>query len=469
MGNFKYNDPALQRAYFKSSTVPEFGYDMAPRLMGPDDSYNNFEMGRSLVELDSDRAAMYPNPGGLEGAYSRDLPSPQDQFYGGYQDGQFRFREGSDRYAFGYDTLGSPMADPMLTSPGGTNEIFGAPQTDYTGGFDTSTSPNLNPITGPTMPPEFRTQSEIGAPVVGTPTPKVAADSSVPPVPKVAADAASTAASTDTSTSAKQGGGGGGAGQYLGSVGQIAGGVANIIQGYNTLGDVDIQGAENAVAALKNNRPGLGTPTEFFQMQKEAYDQRLMAMRTEDINRGLATNVAAAQQYGARGLGSTLAATAQAQRAQQQEVLQQQRFQTQALGSLAAARERETQRREDRSRFDIGLAYDELKAEQAREAYARQQITQGFIGVGTGIASAAMTGGMAEKGAKVTPGEFSHDNNPIDIVQEGTKIGEMTGGEYIFNPQQANKMMNEASKGNSPLHKFVRKTLNRFHKDAAKQ
>ena len=303
------------------------------------------------------------------------------------------------------------------------------------------------------MPPQFKTQSEIGAPVVGAPAPKVAADGSVPPVPKVAG---AVAASTDADiirallVHPKKEGGGGGAGQYLGSVGQIAGGVANIIQGYNTLDNVDIQGAENAVAALKNNRPGLGTPTEFFQMQKEAYDQRLMAMRTEDINRGLATNVAAAQQYGARGLGSTLAATAQAQRAQQQEVLQQQRFQTQALGSLAAARERETQRREDRSRFDIGLAYDELKAEQARDAYARQQITQGFIGVGTGIASAAMTAGMAEKGAKVTPGEFSHDNNPIDIVQEGTKIGEMTGGEYIFNPQQANKMMNEAGKGELP-------------------
>ena len=456
MGNYKYNDPLLEHARFTQAGVGRT--DLAPRV---ESSYNLNPRGGQMPYAPSRLSFL-----GGDAGYSIPGPTfPQDQFYGSYQDGQFRFREGSDRYAFGYDSLGSPMADPVLTSPGVTNEVFGAPQTDYTGGFDTSTSPTMDPFTGPTMPPEFRTQSEIGAPVVGTPTPRVAADGSVPPVPKVAADAPS----TDTSTSAKQGGGGGGAGQYLGSVGQIAGGVANIIQGYNTLDNVDIQGAENAVAALKNNRPGLGTPTEFFQMQKEAYDQRLMAMRTEDINRGLATNVAAAQQYGARGLGSTLAATAQAQRAQQQEVLQQQRFQTQALGSLAAARERETQRREDRSRFDIGLAYDELKAEQARDAYARQQITQGFIGVGTGIASAALTGGMAEKGAKVTPGEFSHDKNPIDIVQEGTKIGEMTGGEYIFNPQQANKMMNEAGKGNSPLHKFVRKTLNRFHKDAAKQ
>jgi hypothetical protein len=237
--------------------------------------------------------------------------------------------------------------------------------------------------------------------------------------------------------------------------------------GARALRDVDIAGAEAGVRDAYATRPGLGTPVEFYNMQKEAYDQRLMAMRVEDINRGLATNVAAAAQYGARGLGSTLAATAQAQRAQQQEILQQQRLQTGALGTLAQAREREIQRREQRATFDIGYAYDNLKAEQAREQYARQQIAQGIVGTAAGIARTAVTFG-AEQGAKVTPGEFSHDTNPIDIVQEGTKIGEMTGGEYIFNPQQAGQMAREAKKGNSPLHKFVRNTLNKFHKDAAK-
>lgn len=250
-------------------------------------------------------------------------------------------------------------------------------------------------------------------------------------------------------------------------IGQLAGGIMNITQGVRALKDVDIAGAEKGVDDAYATRPGLSTPAEFYDMQKEAYDQRLLAMRTEDINRGLATNVAAAQQFGARGLGTNLAAAAQAQRAQQQEVLQQQRLQTQALGSLAQAREREIQRREQRATFDIGIAYDELKAEQAREAYARQQISQGIVGATTGLARTALMFG-AQQGAKVTPGEFSHDTNPIDIVQDGAKIGEMTGGEYIFNPTQAKKMMKEANSGNSELHKFVRKTLNRFHKDAAK-
>lgn len=49
------------------------------------------------------------------------------------------------------------------------------------------------------------------------------------------------------------------------------------------------------------------------------------------------------------------------------------------------------------------------------------------------------TGGFGEKGMKVkkTPGPFSHKTNPIDIMKDGAKIGEMTGGEYIINPDQA--------------------------------
>ena len=364
---------------------------------------------------------------------------------------------------------GVPQVDPIMSiSPGGTNEIVGLPQTDLSGGFET----RLEPFIGPTMPPEY--QSDIGAPVTETP----------PELRAGAAAATGTAATGATGATGTAAAGTGAdidpnlvkagaesnamkaAGAATG-VGQIVGGITNIVMGVNALNDVNIAEAQSAVDDAYATRPGLGTPVEFYNMQKEAYDQRLMAMRLEDINRGLATNVAAAQQYGARGLGATLAATAQAQRAQQQEVLQQQRLQTSALGTLAQAREREIQRREQRATFDIGIAYDQLKAEQAREQYAKQQIAQGIVGTASGIARTAVTFG-AEQGAKVTPGEFSHETNPIDIVQEGTKIGEMTGGEYIFNPQQAGKMAREAKKGNSPLHKFVRKTLNKFHKDAEK-
>jgi len=67
-------------------------------------------------------------------------------------------------------------------------------------------------------------------------------------------------------------------------------------------------------------------------------------------------------------------------------------------------------------------------------------------------------------GVQKTPGEFSHAKNPIDIMKDGAKIGEMTGGEYIFNPRQASTLQSLASKGGSPLHKYVRNLLKEFDK-----
>ena len=48
-----------------------------------------------------------------------------------------------------------------------------------------------------------------------------------------------------------------------------------------------------------------------------------------------------------------------------------------------------------------------------------------------------------EKGM-MSPGEFSHESNPIDIMQDGAKVGEMTGGEAILNPEQQKKAAKES-------------------------
>ena len=61
-------------------------------------------------------------------------------------------------------------------------------------------------------------------------------------------------------------------------------------------------------------------------------------------------------------------------------------------------------------------------------------------------------------GGMMTDGSFSHESNPIDIVQEGQKVGEMTGGEYIINPTQAKKIAKESS--------YARKLFKRFEKKA---
>ena len=76
-------------------------------------------------------------------------------------------------------------------------------------------------------------------------------------------------------------------------------------------------------------------------------------------------------------------------------------------------------------------------------------------GFDTGIKSIP---GTYKQGGMMTNGSFSHSSNPIDIVQNGVKVGEATGGEYILNPEQAAKIKKESS--------FARKLFKQFEKKA---
>lgn len=62
-----------------------------------------------------------------------------------------------------------------------------------------------------------------------------------------------------------------------------------------------------------------------------------------------------------------------------------------------------------------------------------------------------------KEGGKMTKGSFNHDTNPIDIVQKGVKVGEMTGGEVILNPKQQATLSKESA--------YFRKLLKKFNKN----
>jgi hypothetical protein len=59
-----------------------------------------------------------------------------------------------------------------------------------------------------------------------------------------------------------------------------------------------------------------------------------------------------------------------------------------------------------------------------------------------------------KEGGMVTGGKFDHKTNPIDIVQKGRKVGEMTGGEVILNPAQQKKLSKESAYFRTLLKKF---------------
>jgi len=65
-----------------------------------------------------------------------------------------------------------------------------------------------------------------------------------------------------------------------------------------------------------------------------------------------------------------------------------------------------------------------------------------------------------EQGGMMTNGDFNHSTNPIDIVQNGIKVGEATGQEVILNPKQAASIAKESS--------YARKLFKKFAKNAKK-
>ena len=241
-----------------------------------------------------------------------------------------------------------------------------------------------------------------------------------------------------------------------------------------------------------------GKPSEYADMLKQARASDLAQRRIDEINRSMATSTSALQQSGSRGvIGGIGAVTEAGSRAKTGAITTQQQ-------EIMRALERGT----------IGGEYERQRgvARQTRQENAAQSaITAGVQNVVGGlgdIGMAAVTGIDAKKddkggkskkinvnkvrraesregtiedpnyfpseeemifpeieyktgGVQKTPGAFSHSKNPLNIMQDGAKIGEMTGGEYIFNPNQAKEMKKLASSGNTDLHKFVKSLLNK--------
>jgi len=136
------------------------------------------------------------------------------------------------------------------------------------------------------------------------------------------------------------------------------------------------------------------------------------------------------------------------------------------------AEQMSTRLKEARSQGDITRESQNL-------ASARQAMGQGIGQIAGGLGS--MAGGMvgggfgkaamglfgAKEGAKVpkTPGKFSHESNPIDIVRDGAKVGEMTGGEYILNPKQASDIKSVVASGDkAKLHSYMKSLIKKFEK-----
>lgn len=211
----------------------------------------------------------------------------------------------------------------------------------------------------------------------------------------------------------------------------------------------------------------LQDPTSDYLRQQA---QRQEAGQIEALQAGGARAVLGGTQAVAQGTMDKLA-----QIAQEEQIRKAKGLQVVGEAEQRIEREKLSDARRDLA-FGRAMTAEALGAKFAAEDLSRlatQQMYQsGIEGAGAiGLASQAekLAGkdagllGMIFKGYEdgglvrgKTPGEFSHEENPIDIMQDGQKIGEMTGGEGVVSPEDLGKLEQLAGQGKTPLHKFVR-------------
>ena len=217
-----------------------------------------------------------------------------------------------------------------------------------------------------------------------------------------------------------------------GAVGAAAG-IGQAIYGFS-----QAKKTKAEMSRLLEGAPKLDLPSAYQEYAQKAQDRAMLKAQTEQINRRLATSTDALSKAGGRallgGLQQSVTAANQAQIAAADAQLQRE---MQGLQVLGGAQAQNMQMREQRFQMQYGAA------DAARQA-ALGNIGAGIATAGKGIVTAAGSFEEAKDGMK-TKGEFSHETNPIDLVDKnGEKVGEATGGEYIINPKQAKAISKES-------------------------
>jgi len=263
-----------------------------------------------------------------------------------------------------------------------------------------------------------------------------------------------------------------GAGKLIGKIGPAVGSALGARAGAEALKQDPEQIAQQ-YADLKSNMPQYGVGSafnEYLAMSKQdpaADMQRQIAAEQE------ASNIGALKAGGAKallgGLGASQRQAAQSRMGIEADSAKRQMSALQTYGA-------EQQRVQDaNTRMQQELTQSQFQAERGAEQYNRQleaqkkQATGQALGAIAGqfgkgnfkdlfggneedekldfLGSGGLDGDPStpyEMGGMMTDGAFSHETNPIDIMQDGAKVGEMTGGEAILNPEQQNKVAKQS-------------------------
>jgi hypothetical protein len=210
---------------------------------------------------------------------------------------------------------------------------------------------------------------------------------------------------------------------------------------------------------------GIG-PTMRKYMQYAMQDPTADLQRQEALRQS-GTAVGALKSGGARAiLGGLGAQQQQAASTMAQIGADEYGRKTGAMKNVGTMEERLRQKQRGDIGADLGAARQQASsglqgafmADQRRKAVGNQALA-GLAEIGGQAAGAQsenpyFIGPPEAKNGMKTPGEFSHNSNPISLMQDGKKIGEATGGEYVLNPEQAKKIANQSKYAKMLFRKF---------------
>lgn len=178
-----------------------------------------------------------------------------------------------------------------------------------------------------------------------------------------------------------------------------------------------------------------------------------------------------AARLGARGGFNALALERQRQKGIVDAAAAQRQGEQSALESVGdIKRSQDAARRKfDTSMFSLAESdrrtamEEKLAAQDSQKALKTNLITDGISALSPllGLVGSGKTNGRSNfmtqlfgKHGMKTPGKFSHESNPINLMQGGAKVGEVTGGEYVVNPEQARKIAQQSEYASKLFRKF---------------
>lgn len=259
-----------------------------------------------------------------------------------------------------------------------------------------------------------------------------------------------------------------------------------------TRADVALGRARGMARDAKQRREEYGLGPSYSQLKSLVMQDPTSDYLRQQAQRQEASSLGALSSAGARAALGGVQATARASQDRLAQIAADEQIRRQqGLQVVGEAEQRVARNQLDDARTDLDLG--RARVEQALGAkfsaedasrLRKSTLAQSGIGVGEtlsmgiagrdgkfdGLDASLLNMLNAKNGAILrgkTPGDFSHEDNPIDIVRDGEKIGEMTGGEGIVSPEDLGKLEQLAGDGKSPLHSFVKELIRKLEKNGS--